>query len=454
MRFHRRVEKALDQNFNLILILLLVSITLFVRLIWINLIPWNINPDEADTLRTYIETEVQPIWPRIITTNWNGAPAINMYLVGWGWHLAGESLGAFKIAGCLTSTLSILIFYLALRKFTKSPWLAFAISLLLAGDPLFMHFSRSGWENIFLAVPVSMTLYLFASSPKTNRQRWWRGLGFWLTAVLALYLYHPGKIIFLLNGLIGLIEIWRSWWAHRTVKVFFGSIVAGLFVIILIWPFIYGLLGLGLTSSVGRINNVSVFSYDDVWGQVVANTRRVSAGLATFAPQYFTVGLNDRYSDTSTYLLLPGLTALFLLGLLLAVRYRPPVVLWFLLTLLPVQIFSTNTPDIARMIHLLPVFYWFMALLPLFLARFVKHHAKLSCCLKVMGLLAAMGIFYGQIDHYFNWMTSPRALGSREPAIWGHEYAPWFKMMRVNVINTGFTYGVYDWKTKTGQPMP
>jgi len=54
-------------------------IALILHLAWINTVPANLNPDEADTLTTYLLAKYTG-YPTILSFNWNGAPALNAYL--------------------------------------------------------------------------------------------------------------------------------------------------------------------------------------------------------------------------------------------------------------------------------------------------------------------------------------------------------------------------------------
>ncbi len=453
MKLRSKWRVKINQNLNFILIFLLIFFSVLTRLIWINQIPANLNPDEADTLRTFIVRARQPLLPYINTTNWNGAPAINMYLIGWGWQAGGEGLGAVKTTAIIFSTLSVVVFYLAVRRLTQSSGLAFGVALLLASDPIFMHFSRSGWENIFLALPVSATLLILARSPTHSRWRWQRAVGLGLIGVAGLYLYHPGKILFVVNLFLALVELARYFWwerSWRSARLAIGSvIVIGLICL----PFFYSFLGPHRITTMGRINNVSILAYDDAPQNLLVNTRKVLRGFTFFRGPDFAVGLNDRYSDTTVSLLLPILIALFWLGFILAVRVRPLIVWWFLVLLLPVQIFSTGSPDVARSVHLWPVIYWFM-IIPIWqVGRLVLTRPWLKCGATIGGLCLVFGLTYLHLSHYFDWMGSARALQSREPAIWSAEYQAWLTEMKNVAAQSGFTYGVYEWKAKTGQPL-
>ena len=453
MQLWSKWRQKIGRNRTYIFIFILLIFSLYTRLLWINQIPANLNPDEADTLRSFIATTKRPFYPSILATNWNGAPAINMYLIGWGWHLGGEDFGRIRNTAVFFSTLSVLVFFLAIKRLTKSPELAFAVTLLLASDPIFMHFSRSGWENIFLALPVGITLLILARAPTSWDGRWRRAMGLILVGVLALYFYHPGKILFGVNLFLGLVELARYWWYQRSWRSTRLVILSCLLVALTVLPFLYSFLGPYRIATMGRINNVSVLAYDDAPQNLMINTRKVLLGFTLFRGPDFAVGLNDRYSDTTENLLLPILVILFWLGFILAIKKRPLLVWWFLVLLLPVQIFSTNSPDIARSVHLWPVIYWFIAMSVWQVGRFVTKYRRLKCAVSVLGLCFVFALAYLQLNHYFSWMSSMRALKSREPAIWDIEYWSWLQAMKDSVDTTGFNYGVYEWKAKTGQSL-
>ncbi len=455
MWFKLKNQVKTDRSLKWILLILLVIFSLLIRIAWIDQIPVNLNPDEADTLRTFITMSFQPLWPSIISTNWNGAPAINTYLLGWGWLITGQGFAGIKSSVIVLSTFGVGIFFLAARRFTRSSWLALAVSLCLASDPVFLHFSRSGWENILVAIPVSLTLFLLASSPRNLTQRWQRGLALCLTGVMALYLYHPGKIVFVVNMFLGGIELVRFWRASRFNSRSFKIIaVSVLLVGLTSWPFFYSFLGPYKTESLGRIKNVSVVSYDRAPQVLTTNAKKVLMGFIFFRGQDFAVGLNDRYVDTSRSILLPVTMLLFWLGFLISIKKRPLIVWWFLVLLLPIQIFSTGSPDISRSVHLWPVIYGFGLIGLWSITGLMTNHLWLKRGWAVLVAVCVLITVYLHLSHYFDWITSPSAINSRQPAIWRSEYQDWLEAMKTSVVETGYTYGVYQWREKTDQQQP
>jgi 4-amino-4-deoxy-L-arabinose transferase-like glycosyltransferase len=427
-----------------------VGLGLLIGLYKLHLYPGNINPDAADTLQTYLIASIRGE-PSFFSYNWNGAPAVNMYLIGWTWELFGESIFGLRLLSALFGAITLGIFFLVVDRFTHQKLLAFATALLLFTNPWYLNFSRDAWENVWNAVPVLLIvwgLYELFEGPR-------RRLAFGLLAsgsVLGFYFYHPGKLFAPAVMLILLGHwLWKRWPSYRFLGLFLGLVL--LFTV----PQLYSSLDPNRHPSRynpwHRIRAVSVSNQPDGSTPLLNSTLVNLRSFLLFDPVDFDRStINDRYLPLHVRPILAPLLSLYWIGLVIGMLRYKYLVVFYLLILLPVQILSIATPNAARAVHAVPMIFLFIALglhqILWLVALAWAEKAKLLYGLAVC-LFLGMAIF--QLQVYFRWIQAPETVKARQPAVDRAEYGPWLQAVKQNVEQGNGRLSVKKWRSLTQQ---
>lgn len=424
------------------LTLLVFFSSLILRSIWLDSLPYNLNPDEADNLTTYLLAK-HTNNPSLLGFNWNGAPAINIYLIGFFWELFGKSFFGLRFLSALLSSLSILVFFVLSRKVTKNPALAFIFSLSLATNPWFLNFSRSGWENVFNALTLMIIFlgFYFLYLKQSFKMALFLLI---LGSVASFYFYHPGKLFFPAVVLILLIiPNLKKLKAHLfTFFLFF------LISFLLILPQLKSMLTQPV-KSFDRLQAVSIWKKPNSSQLFKNNLKRNLDGFLFFKRASFIDHLNLRYIPLNSNPLQPFLIPFYLTGLGVASIKYPYLLIFYLIVLLPVQIFSLDTPNAARAVHVVGAIYFFTLLGANFLLRKLSSLKPLSCqSVFFIFIFLTLIISLSDAKIYYQWISSAQTLKAREPAIWKNEYQAWLLTLEESIKSQGVGFNVSEWKEK------
>lgn len=416
------------------------TVCLALRLIYLGSIPASLNPDEADTLQTFLFARYTGE-PSLFGLNWNGAPALNTYLIGLGWEIFGKSIFGMRFASALITAVSCAVFFWFVHEITQERILALGVTLSLATHPWFLHFSRSAWENAWNALPVlGIAIGLFYLYEKQSVSRGFTLLI--LSSAAGIYLYHPGKLFAPAVLLVLLIGMPFSAYRIDPKWLLIFAILVGL----LSAPQLLSLRGHEI-SSWDRIRRVSIFSREDPQKAFFENIARNAWGLLFFLPEDFHVGLNGRYIPSDKPPLTPLLTVLYVMGLVIALVRFPYLLLVYSLILLPVQIFSMGTPNAARGVHAVPMIFLFVTL-------GLRHgyeaaktlEAPYPTLVQVATIVGALLVSFYQVTIYGQWIQNPVTLEAREPAVPHEEYVLWIQTLEERIqADKGFL-NVGEWK--------
>ncbi len=426
-------------------LIILAGITILVRAVKMGSIPGNLNPDEVDTLRTFIEFTYHQN-PKITGYNWNGAPFLNAYLIGSFWLASGKTYAGIKIISIIFSTLTVLAFYLYSKNITKNNILRLLGSLLLATDPWFLNFSRSGWENIFNAFAL-MLILIGLEKLKKNKPSLIPLLLLSIGSVLGFYFYHPGKFFIPIIFIFIVFNFFK-----KTIKInLFHFLVFIIFTGILILPqLISATSPNGQLQPFGRIKNVSVLHYSDSKKELAKNVKKNVLGFLFFKKEDFNGGLNSRYVPLDSNIIYHLLVPFYLLGLIISLKKHKKLLAFYLLALLPIQIFSRDTPNAARAVHIVPAIYAFILIGINWITNKISQFSNKPFILKFF-LPLLISAFLGSIclintRKYFSWIQNEKTLRAREPAIWKEEYYEWLSATKKAVEGRGASFSVQKWK--------
>ena len=158
------------------------------------------------------------------------------------------------------------------------------------------------------------------------------------------------------------------------------------------------------------------------------------------------VGLNSRYIPPN-HGLLDRLTALlFWLGLVVSVFWWRQALLWwlfFIVMIFPIQVLGSRTPDAARAVGAVPLFYLFIALALdwLFSLRYTRN----QWAFKAAAIAVLMFIAYLNVSGYFEWMESPHAATVRQPAVDANEFESWQTLQKAAAEAGRGGFNVGEW---------
>lgn len=438
--------KTKKQNMlKVFLFIILTSLTILVRTVNIGKIPGNLSPDEIDTLRTFIEF-IHRQNPKITGYNWNGAPFLNAYLIGWFWLASGKTYAGIKIASIIFSTLAVLAFYIYSKKITKNNGLRLLGSLLLATDPWFLNFSRSGWENIFNAFTLMLVL-IGLEKLKKNKLNLTPLLLLIIGSTLGFYFYHPGKLFIPVTFIFITFNFFKK--TTRINLFYFLAFIISTGALIL--PQLISMASpSNQLRSLGRIKNVSVLHYSDTKKEVIKNVKKNVSGFLFFRKKDFNIGLNSRYVPLDDNIIYYLLVPFYLLGLIISLKKHKKLLALYFLTLLPIQIFSRGTPNAARAVHVVPVIYAFILIGINWITNKINQFSNkifiLKPLLPVLIFIFLVSTCFINVKRYFLWIQNEKTLKGREPAIWREEYYEWLSATRKAVKEKGTSFSVYDWK--------
>ena len=401
--------------------------------------PSNLNPDEADTLQTYLIAKHQGE-PDINSFNWNGAPAINMYLIGWTWELFGRSVAGLRTVSAVMGILIIGMTFLLITTITRRAFLAAAMSLALATNPWFLNFTRSGWENSWNGLPVLLIvreLYLLREKHNTIRSYWLLITGI----VLGFYFYHPGKLFAPVVFAILLIHrLWKKYPSYW--HIFMMSAIVFALVSPQLYSMVYSAFRPGGYDSWDRIKAISVYnSTDNTYGIAQSSIRNTRAFLF-FEQKLFQESPNGRYIHLSDRPVLLPLVVVFIIGLIYCILRFPLIALFYFLIALPVQIFSKETPNAARAVHIVPLLF--------IIASWGIHFViqRIHAWIQVGFVLGLIVISVYQYRSYVSWIQDPRTLSARNPAVDIGVYDQWLEDIEKNAREGKRHLPVHMWLSK------
>ena len=171
-------------------ILLVLGVALFARLWHIADFPANLSCDEGDNLREIYQI-IERGKPPLFGLDWKPQPAMSQHMAAGAVRVLGDPSGrylerfesaktpearrvvldewrgdlsdfddvfALRFNSAVLSVLAIALFYLLARRTVSGP-AALVAMFLLAVNPAFLNFSRSGWENVHIALAMFLAVW-------------------------------------------------------------------------------------------------------------------------------------------------------------------------------------------------------------------------------------------------------------------------------------------------------
>ena len=433
----------------------LAAITVFalsIRLFSLTDIPLNLVGDEADNLLNVYRI-MAGIGPGFFELDWKPQPAFSVYMMGCFMGFFGETIVGMRLPSVVLSTVSILVFYAVARQHGVGRPASLGATFLLATGVWYLHFSRSGWENVHVGLYALSAMLAFNAAIKTKRLTisllLFAATG--LFAALGLYGYTTGRMIIV----VLLVYLPIAFFLHQDdwKRLLAGYGILCITAFLLFWPQLDNALDDWQRFN-QRIDAVYVlndhnrqqFEGKDDLEIIVQQTWNNIRGFILLDTGISRVGLNARYIPPG-HGLLDRLTAvLFWVGLVVSVtRWRQTILWWvfFIVMIFPVQIPGSGTPDAARAVGAAPIFYLFVALTLdwLFGLRFAKNQWAIgTVAVTVLALIA-----YVNVSGYFDWMERPDAAAARQPAVDAADFESWQSLQKAAAEAGQHGFNVGEW---------
>lgn len=432
-------------------IAILLVCAFVLRVASLDSIPTNITADEADNLSTVFRIK-ESGQPGPFGLDWKPQPAMSAYLSLGFMNIFGDTVFGLRMVSAVFSTIALVPFYLLARQVVR-PWPAIAAGAMLATGQWYLHFSRSGWENVHVALYALSAALALTLALRSERRRYWWYIAAGVAAALGLYGYFAGRLI--LVALLAYAPL-AWWWAkgsRRTVISGYAVLVATS--VVLFVPQVPAIID-NWEEFTLRTDTVFVLNQPRPYhgqtsdaGVLFEQFERTARGFFFLDGEVFS---NARYGPAGEPLYDRLTGALFLAGLILSVRRFRETALWWCMLLVPLlatQILSEGTPDGARAVIVAPFLYLFAALaFDEAIARFPDGFPRMrrrACNAVVAGVLV---LCVWNVVHYFDWIQSPAAEEARQPAVELENYHLWRATLRDGIRAEGPDFHLDDWEER------
>jgi hypothetical protein len=370
---------------------------------------------------------------------------------------AGMSLFALRLPAALLSVAALIPFYLLARRVVAAVP-ALLTTWLLATDVWYLHFSRSGWDNVYTCLFITATALCIDNAVRHGRWRSFIGAGIW--SAFSLYGYAAGRAILPAALIVMLGAAVRPSIARRRLAT--GAAVttllaAGLFApqipaIAANWHhfqerarFVYVLRDHG-DRSLLETAAIVLANFGHKGVQVFSNTIRV--------PQI--PERPDRYLRTRYGALVRPSAALLLIGLLLSVSSQTLLATtwqWWVFLLVSfgmTQALTFGSLNGARGIIFVPLLYLFIGLAVDHMWRAARRLHRAAAPVLVAGALVLSA---WSTREYFEWAQSERLLAALEPAIPVEEFPQWQAYVLDWTAQSTRFFNVGMWKERRRNPQ-
>ena len=425
----------------------IVIVALALRLVSLTDIPPNVLPDEADNLQV-IYRIMAGSGPGFFGLDWAQSPAFSMYLVSWFMQAFGESIAGMRMASVVLSTLSLPVFYFVARQNDLGRPAALGATLLLATSLWYLHFSRSGWYNIHVALYALLAMLAATAAIRRGSLALYAATG--LFAALGLYGYPGGRVIIVALAAYLPVALVLHKEDRRRLLVGYAVMVAVALVLFL--PHLNFAVdnweGYNTrTKAVYILNEENRVQFGDKNAvEIMAEqTWRNVKGFILLDSNASYVGLNARYIPGGRGFLDKLTAVLFWLGMAVSIlKWRHTLLWWvfFVMMLFPVQLLSNATPDGARAVVAAPFFYLFVALALDWLLglRFGDRWLIGGAAAVAVAVIA-----YLNVSGYFDWMDRPETAAVRQPGVEVADFEQWQTLQKIEAEAGRSGFNVSEW---------
>lgn len=428
------------KDFFALLIIVLISLTL--RLYLIDKVPVNITGDESwDLSHVYRIVFSNTINPLTFLGD-GSVVAIVFYPVAILMSIFGIENSVFflRLNIVAYSLIALVPFYFLLKKQT-SRLVAFAFTLLLSANYVFLNFSRTAWVNMMCVFSGLFMVLFLEKATKEKKFLWYFLSG--IFAGISFYGYHFGRVLVASLCFYLLFDLFLKRFEKFRITGFFIFIVSA---IIVVSPIIFKLQIEGPESILRRPSATYAFSKENL-----SISSQTKMEILTHQLEYTFRGLilldssvmnegfeNSRYVPLKTPPVNIIIKILFIAGLVYFFIKKRLYIWWFVLApILFVQIISVLPPNYSRGLFYLPFIYFISGLFVNDLALFINKKFRINKNIIYGSLIVAFILIFAYDSRlYFNWMKKSYMETSRQPAISYEEFPDW-QNYQINIIKNG-----------------
>lgn len=413
---------------------------LAVRLYAITRIPSVVIHDECDNLVNVYQI-LNGRGPGFFGFDWKPQPAASVYVLSLAMRM-GMSVFTLRLPAVLYSVGALIPFFLLARRVLAPP-VALLATLLLATDIWYLHFSRSGWENIGTCLILAAAAVCIRDALRSGRLRAFVWAGVW--SALGGYAYFSGRAVFpavLLAGVLSMLRPWIPRW-----RLLVGLLVTTLTAAVLFAPQMPAIVA-DWDVFQRRSREVNILGGENAHKTFSQKARILTGSFTRKANELFV----DRRTTTDRYLrvdagpLAAPTTMLLAAGLLLSVFWAAETWLWWVFLLVPYTLTEVMTAGFlngARGVIFVPVLYLFVGLALHALWRFTTLLFRPLAAAIVVGAIA---LSISTTQQYFEWIQAPKTVEDLEPAIPVAEFDEWQAYVLDWTAKTDDFFNLYMWE--------
>src|SRR5262245_22621563 len=169
----------------------ILGVALAVRLWNLESIPPVFFNDECDNTVFAIRI-LEGQGPGLFGFDWKPQPALAVHIIAGSIWLMGPSVAAVRLPSALLSVAALVPFFLLARRVNGERAALLAV-LMLALHPGYLHFSRSGWENVQTCLWTLIAMLAATKAAEERRPILWAASG--AAAGIGAMTYFSGRII-------------------------------------------------------------------------------------------------------------------------------------------------------------------------------------------------------------------------------------------------------------------
>jgi hypothetical protein len=437
MKVARNGERPIRET---ILLFFVLAIALSIRLVYLDQVPTNVMPDEADNMVDAYHI-LTGTGPDLIGLDWTQLPALNVHIMAFFLRFTGLTVVGMRMAVVVTSTLALLLFYLLARRIVE-PVPALLSTLMFATSLWYLNFSRTAWSNVHVVLFELLAIYFLVRA--LDRQKWYLYILAGGGIALTLYGYYAGRATMVAVMAYLPIALYLHRGKLRSTLAGFALMLAVAF--LLFQPQLELFLE-DWEYTNRRVESVSIFHQKEPYlGEtdparlLALQTERMLRGFLLLDGSVFQT---PRYTPSGSPPVDYATGMLYLAGLLIGLMMLRHTALWYLLLFVPLiitQVFSIYTPDSGRAIVVTPAIYLFVAVALQLIWRSLGNSRLKSIPIALAIAVAAFNIWW-----YFDWAVRPETAKARQPAVEYAEFERWqeLQMERALKGEPGFT--VHEW---------
>ena len=417
-----------------------MAVAMAVRLYAIERIPEVVFHDECDNLVNVYQI-LNGRGPGLFGLDWKPQPAMSIHVLTLFMRM-GMSILTLRLPAAVYSTVALIPFYALLRRALSVP-VALLTALLLATDIWYLHFSRTGWENVAACIFLCGGAVCTRDAIRSGRMRSFAYAGLW--SALGAYGYFSGRAVLLAVVAAVTLSLLRP--RVPRPRLVLGLLLSVLLAVLLYLPQLPYIvqhwdLFQKRTRAVSLLAESPQSSFAGTVGLLSQSfgrkTRQLFVGRETI----------DRYLRMDKGPLPKPTTLLLALGLVLSLFRWRDTWLWWVFLLVPftlTQVLTTGDLNGARGVIFVPMLYLFVGLTLQTLWQALTAAARPLAALVVVGALA---LATSSARQYFEWIQLPRVVDDLQPAIPVAEFKDWQAFVLSWTKRTDDFFNVYMWKDR------